>query len=257
MRLLKKKLLFCLASEVDFMKKAEGYGYKGYDWLYFRLSEYEKGSVRDAANRLVKSGEVDKIVRNNRSLFRLTGVGRDKLIKSMRPQGQRKQVWDRIWRVVIVEGIGDDGRSLEVKLKRLGYKRVSRAVYVTPFKVSEETKSLFLEGKWQNKAQVIESRRLIVGDDLRLARTLWHLEEIGQKYADFVSLSDRLLKLSRQNISLLRQSKFGFKAVFDRYFSLLNRDPGLPRKLLPPDWQADKAKELFFRLAEMTKTAKI
>jgi DNA-binding transcriptional regulator PaaX len=34
-------------------------------------------------------------------------------------------------------------------------------------------------------------------------------------------------------------------------------DPGLPKKLLPPDWQAEKAQELFLRLVELTKTLKL
>jgi len=134
---------------------------------------------------------------------------------------------------------------------------VSRGVYVTPLSVSEQTKQLFLQKKWLNKAQVIESRKLIVGDDLQMARRLWQLDQTAAGYSDFIKVAERLLKIGRKNIVLLRQSKTGFKEVFDRYFNLLMTDPGLPKKLLPPDWQADKAQELFLRLVELTKTAKL
>lgn len=257
MRVLKTKLLLALASEQDFLRKSEGYGYKSYEFLYFRLSEFEKGSVRDAAARLSREGTIDKIVRGNHVLFRLTGLGRERLLRQIQLYRGQRKVWDRIWRLVIVEGVGDKIRSLQGKLGALGYKRVSRGVYVTPLAVSEQTKQLFLKKEWLGKAQVIESRRLIVGDDLQLARQLWQLDQTASSYAEFVRVAERLLKLGRRNIVLLRQSKGGFKEVFDRYFGLLMSDPGLPKKLLPPDWQAEKAQELFLRLVELTKTLKL
>lgn len=257
MRALKTKLLFSLASEYDFLKKTEGYEYKSYGFLYFRLSEFEPGSVRDAAVRLTKSGSLDKITRGNQSFFRLTALGRERLLGQLAVYRGQRKVWDRIWRIVIVEGLGEDSRQVGAKLQALGYKRVARGVYVTPFFVSKETKDLFLANKWQEKAQVIESRRLVLGDNLKMARTLWRLDKVGAKYDDFIKLSDRLLKVSRKNIMLLQQSKGGFKEVFDRYFYLLLQDPGLPKKLLPPDWQSEKARELFSRLVVLAKTAGI
>lgn len=257
MRILKTKLLFALASEKDFFKRVEGYEYKPYSYLYFRLSEFESGSVRDAAIRLARSGMVDKIIRGNQSSFRLTGLGREKLLDQLAVYRGQRKVWDRIWRIVIVEGVGKKGRQIGRSLGGLGYKRIARGVYVAPFFVSQETKKLFLAKKWQEKAQIIESRKMILGDDLKMARTLWGLDKVSEKYSDFVRLGDRLLKISRRNIVLLQQSKGGFKEVFDKYFYLLLQDPGLPRKLLPPDWQADKAKELFDRLVVLAKTADI
>lgn len=257
MKLLKTKLLFALASEVDFLKKSEGYEHKGYKFLYFRLSEFEKGSIRDAAVRLSREGLVDKITRNRQVYFRLTGAGRDKLLEKLDIYRGQRQVWDRIWRIVVLKDVEGKSRALQIKLSELGYKRVSRGVYVTPLRVSDGTKKLFLEKQWLGKAQVIESRRLIVGDDLQMARSLWHLEKVGGEYADFVTKSERLLKFSRRNIMLLQQSKGGFKKIFNLYFSLLMGDPGLPKKLLPVDWPAEKAGELFARLALLAKTANI
>ena len=257
MRKLKQKLLFSLASEQDFFLKAEGYEYKSYQYLYYRLSEFEPGSVRDAAVRLAKTGAVDKIIRNNQARFRLTATGRDRWLKSLAISRGQKRAWDRIWRVVIVQGAGEDWRWLKRQLRGLGYRRVARGVYVTPLAVSDKTKELLIGKTWTNEVQAIESRRLIVGDDWQLARRLWKLDKIGEKYADFVISAERLLKMARRNLILLQQSKGGFKQAFDGYFRLLISDPGLPKKLLPTDWQADKAKELFLRLSQLAKTAGI
>ena len=250
MRQLKKKLLFCLNTGGE----SE---YQSYEFLYFRLAEYEPGSVRDAAIRLEKAGLVDKIVRNNQSYFRLTGLGREQLVRSLHLFRGQMSVWDRIWRLVIINDAQGRSRTLESNLKSLGYKRVTRGVYVTPFKVSESTKQLFLDHKWQNMAQIIESRRLVLGDDQQWARRLWKLDQTSTAYFEFVNFSERLLKLGRKNFSLLKQSKGGFKTALDKYFNLIVADPGLPKKLLPPDWQADEAKELFGRLVVLAKTAGI
>ncbi|MCG2691653.1 hypothetical protein L6272_02365 [Microgenomates group bacterium] len=250
MKLLKKKLLFCLDIGGDLE-------YQSYEFLYFRLAEYEPGSVRDAAIRLEKAGLVDKIVRNNQSYFRLTGLGKEQLVKSLNLSRGQQSVWDLIWRLVIVNDAQGQSRVLESGLRALGYKRVTRGVYVTPFKVSGPTKQLFLDHKWQNMAQIIESRRLVLGDDQQWARRLWKLDQTSTAYFEFVNFSERLLKMGRKNFSLLKQSKGGFKTALDKYFSLIVSDPGLPRKLLPPDWQAEEARELFNRLVVLAKTAGI
>lgn len=238
MKLLKKKLLFSLLTGAVTE-------YKSYTWLYYRLSEYRAGSIRDAAIRLEKVGLIDKINRGNRAFFRLTGMGAEQLKKEI-------NAWDKIWRLVI-----SNHKPLGRELKALGYKQLSRGTYICPFNVTAATKQLFLMPKYLNCGYLLESKRLIVGDDWQIAAKLWRLEEIGQKYADFVNLSSRLLKLSRQNFGLLNQAKGGFKTIFDQYFKLFLLDPGLPTALLPQNWQKEEADKLFVRLSQIAKTAGI
>ena len=257
MKILKTKLLFSLASEEDFLTKTEGYRYRSYRFLYYRLSEFENGSVRDAAARLTREGAIDKIIRNGQPFFRLTAVGREKLLKKIPIYKGQRKVWDRTWRMIVISGLEGQSRLVQRKLTDLGYQRIARGVYITPLAVTEATKQVFLDEKWTNQATIIESRRLVIGDDLRLARRLWKLDDLARKYADFVNFSQGLLKKARQNIILLQQSKGGYKQLFDIYFNLLLDDPGLPKRLLASDWQADKAKEMFLRLAEMAKTAAV
>ncbi|MCX6816253.1 MAG: hypothetical protein NTZ93_00025 [Candidatus Beckwithbacteria bacterium] len=244
MKLLKRKLLFCLKFEKD----SE---YKPYNFFYYRLSEYAQGSVRDAAVRLEKAGFLDKIIRNNQSFFRLTSMGRERF---KREGGS----WDKIWRVVVcLPAQAGDHNRLGGQLTALGYKRLSRGVFISPFGVTEATKQLFLQQNWQNSGLVMETKRLVVGDNRQLVRRLWNLDELGQKYSDFVNFASRLLKLGRQNFALLRQAKGGFKTCLDSYFSLFLADPGLPKALWLDDWQQEEAKGLFGRLSVLAKTAGI
>jgi len=253
MKLLKKKLLFCLTFDQPGLE----FAYHSYKYLYFRTSEYEPGSVRDAVNGLTQEGLVDKLKRNRRSWFRVTASGREVLLKSLGLKA-RQEPWDKHWRLLIItHKLGASLRPLQRDLQALGYRRLSRGVYLSGANVSEATRALLIKNHWLNQAVVIESRRVLGADDQQLARNLWHLESLGRQYDQFISLADRLLRLSRRNLVLLQQAKFGFKTVFDSYFKLLLSDPGLPKALLPPNWQAEASRELFFRLVELTKTAKI
>jgi phenylacetic acid degradation operon negative regulatory protein len=253
MKLLKKKLLFSLLND----QPGRDYQYHDYRFLYCRCSEFDRSSVRAAVNELTAAGLVDKLVRNRRSWFRLTALGRDVFLRGLPRFDFTGAGWDHRWRLVIVNRIGPVLKLLQRHLYRLGFKRFSRGVYVSPGAVAETVKTILLNHQWLNQVALVETRAFLSGDECQLARNLWHLEKIGEKYDHFITLSSRLLKQSRSNLLLLQQAKFGFKAVFDAYFNLTLIDPGLPKALLPPDWPAEQARSLFFRLVELAKTAQL
>ena len=253
MKYLKKKLLFSLGVQ----PLGGDLEYHAYQYLYYRTSEFEPGSVRNAVNELVGERLVDKLKRNQHSWFRITASGREVLLKNL-PSLARQEPWDKHWRlVIIVAKIGAFLRPLQRQLQLLGYRRLSRGVYVCAANISNVTRERLIQKHWLNQTIMIESRRLFGVDDQQLARNIWQLEPLGEEYDQFVTLSQRLLSSSRHNLVLLQQAKFGFKAVFDQYFKLLCHDPALPKALLPPNWAADAGRELFLRLVELAKTAKI
>lgn len=253
MKLLKKKLLFSLLAD----QPGQDYRYHSYAYLYFRASEFDRGSVRDAANELAAAGLVDRLRRNRRTLFRLTGLGREIFLKETGRSG-RGTAWDRLWRLVILTGgFGRALRPLQRQLSRLGFRRLSRGVYLSPGKVTEAAGEIFRRRGWANRVILAETGKVLGADNQQLARNLWQLEKLGLDYDKFITLASRLLRFSRSNLVLLQQSKLGFKAVFDAYFRLWLADPGLPKSLLPPDWPAEEAKSLFFRLVELCEAARL
>jgi phenylacetic acid degradation operon negative regulatory protein len=256
MKLLKKKVLFSLATESDFLQNNHNFSYHPYKYLYYRTSEFDPGSVRDAVNELVGQGAIDKITRNRQARLRLTALGHEIFLKNI-ARIASKQPWKGRWVIVAVNKVGSDLRPLQTQLKNLGFKRFSRGVYLSPLPVVDTTKEMIVKNNWFNRVFMIESRRLLSTDDWQLARNLWRLEKLGERYNQFITLADRLLRISRANLILLQQAKFGFKTVFDTYFKLISVDPGLPKALLPPDWKGDEARLLFYRLVELTKTAKL
>lgn len=283
MKLLKRLILFTLASEIDFFLKAEGFEYKPYKFLYERLANYKHSSIRDATLQLAETGEIDKIIKNGLSFFRLTARGRERLLSFFPISIGQKKVWDRIWRIAVISPVianfnsranrrlpptsrlrrirksantkelADKIRTLRHNLRKMGFKKLSRGVYLSPLPISKDIKEYLLKTDLFGLVTVIESRRLLIGDNAQLAWHIWGLEELVEKYNQVVKGIEKLLNNLKKQKKLSNQSKLQFSAILSDYFSLLETDPGLPKKLLPTDWPADFAHECFLKLVEKVK----
>ncbi len=260
MKLLKRKILFTLASEVDFFSPRVDFDYYPYLFLYWRLKSFKKSSIRDACLQLVKSGEVDKITRNQKVYFRLTSQGRSRLLSFFPISTGQKKVWDRVWRFVIfpkppISPLPPfDLRRLRQTLRRLGFKKLSRGVYLTPLPISGKLNELLLEKKFPAKITVIESRKLLLSDDKQLAKQTWPLEKMQKEYQNLITKQKSLLKRLKSQKGLNQQTKEQFSLILDNFFSLLEKDPGLPRKLLFDDWAAFQCQETLLKLTQMIKS---
>ena len=241
MKILKRKILLALSLPVDFFKKGEGFIYQPYNFLYFLL-RFQQGSIRDAIGQLTKSGEVGKIIRNNILYFRLTGVGRERLLSFFPISLGQSRVWDGKWKIFI-----GAPRAL---VTEFGLRSLAKGVYMTPMPVSSQVKDCLLRKNLLGKVIVIESRRILAGDNRHLAQKLWKLENLAKEYRSFISQCRRLLKRIKGQKGLKDRYKIKVVELFDEYFSLLSDDPGLPKKVLADDWPADFARETFLKFFE-------
>lgn len=252
MRLLKRKILFALASSIDYFNANEGFLYFPYKFLYFCLASYKKSSLRSACSQLLKLGELDKIQRNKNTYWRLTSKGRERLLSFFPQSISQRKVWDNTWRIVILSKIANsrENRRLKYIFKQLGLKKFSSGVYISPLAITQQLKYYLLKANFSAKIAVIESRKLILADDQQLARQIWPLDKISLSYKELITKINNLLKLLKNKKYNINQAKTLFSPIFDFYFSLLESDPGLPKKLLPSDWPAFLAKEKFIKLMQ-------
>lgn len=285
MKLLKRLILFILASEVDFFLNSEGYNYKPYEYLYWRFKGkngqgYQQSSIRDACLQLTDTGEIDKITRNEVPLFRLTSKGRDRLLSFFTISIGQKKVWDRMWRIAVIgsEELGgrsgirelgvrggprrrktEDGRykertkdlrKLKIELKKMGFRKLSRGIYLTPLPISARLREFLLSSNFTAQVAVIESRRLLIGDDKQLAKQIWSLEKLILDYNVLSRLIVKLLTGFKKGKTLINKDKINIFLIYKLYFTLLSEDPGLPKKLLPNDWPLDLVKNQFLELTQ-------
>lgn len=242
MKILKKKILLGLSFPNDFIETGSGFEYKAYIFLYFLLPDFRQGSIRDAIGQLKNSGEVDKIVRNKTSYFRLTGAGRERLLSLFKVSNR---VWKGKWRVVI----GVPGK-LRLKIEKMGFKKFSQGVFISTNPKLEEVKKILLENNLLGKVAFFETKNLISIDNRSLAKRLWTLDEVGEEYRHFINQCKNLLNKINKHKRLENRDKTLVVDIFNNYFSLLSKDPGLPKRVLPNDWPADPARKSFLSIFE-------
>jgi len=255
MKKLKQRILFCSAAETDFFKANLEFSYYPYSFFYWRLKQFKPSSLRDGVLQLVEANYLDKIIRNSTPLFRLTSRGRDQLLTFFPLSFGQKRVWDWIWRLALISSRqGKDNhlsqlRSLRKSLRELGFKKFSRGVYLTPLPVSKEVKQLAVDDLFKADIAVIESKKLLIGDSKQIAKKFWPVDQLVKDYLDLISKIKKMLKGLKKKKDLSNKEKNNFSLILNRLFTLLEKDPGLPKKVLPGDWPADQAKELFLKLA--------
>jgi phenylacetic acid degradation operon negative regulatory protein len=155
----------------------------------------------------------------------------------------RHKGWDGRWLLVTVPAPGND-RALRQRLRtRLGWAGLgspSPGLWVSPRTEREPGARRVLEqlgllaGSWSFVASAGR-----VGDERALARAAWDLDDVEQRYEDFLDLvARRRPRTDRQ--ALVAQVRLVQEW---RRFPLL--DPGLPRELLPPRWSGNRAAGVF------------
>lgn len=257
MKLLKKKILFTLSFGTDFFKTQQNFLYYNYDFLYQRLAIFRPSSIRVACGELIKNNNIDKIIKNETPFFRLTSRGREKLLSFfpfyLRPRGK----WDKTWRIVILKTAQGNQKSklrtLRTLLQDSGFRKFSRGVYLSPWPISEKIRVFLLEGAFSAKVAVIESKNFLFMDHEQITKEIWQLNSLMNGYYKLINQIRSLLRRKNGQNSLTLKEKREFSLISDSYFSLLTKDPGLPRKLLPADWPAKLAQEAFLSLTRLIK----
>jgi phenylacetic acid degradation operon negative regulatory protein len=253
MKALKRRLLFTLGHTGEVLLGKSDYVYFSLPELYWRMAPYAPVSVRQALGDLLGKKMANRVDRDGRVYYRLTSVGREYLFDFCNVPSSPMRVWDRGWRMVVVDdGVLKQGqvRWLRRQLRGLGFKPLSRGVWVTPQDVSYQIKKVLVKTKIAGGVVVLVTRRFIVGDDKAFAERVWSLEEMNNSYLEFVKQAEGLLRTVRGAKSLDDQLKRQFLLVFDRWYELLPLEPRLPKALLPGEWQFGEAGGVFGKLCD-------
>lgn len=266
---LKSLVLFILAIEADFLNPTkQSFAYHDYSYIYQRLDQFKKSSIRGAVLQLVEEGDIDKLTSSAKPSFRLTERGRSKLLQDFPLYQQQKKVWDRKWRIALIRG-GKRGRKpenrteritnlrdLRTGLRELGFRQFIRGVYLTPFPIEERLNEFLLENKFTPFVTVFVSDDLMVGDNKQLAFRLWNLESLIDQYQDLSKKVDKLIINIKGQNNLKGQVKKDFNFLIQKYYQVLKKDPGLPRQLLIDQWPGDTLQRKFLELTKLVEDFK-
>lgn len=193
--------------------------YYPYKHFYRAMLGYSPGSVRVLLNRLIKTGQIEKIIRNGESNFCLTSRG-IKDIKTMLALERGNPKWDGKWSILLA-------KNGQVKLQKFAFARLQSGVYISPFRIGGT--ELLVYG------YTIETKNISPVDNRKLANIVWTLDTVNNAYQACLTKTQQVTKNS-------------LGEVIVQYTSIVRRDPFLPSELLPKNWYFEKARERLVQL---------
>ena len=212
----------------------------------FRELGVEEKAVRQALMRTADDGWIESDRLGRRTRWRLSTAGRRLLsegtarIYSFRGPPED---WDGQWLLLTV-AVPENSRALRAKLRTqlgwAGFGELPQGLWIRPRLSDLDEIRRVLDGLGlHGAAHSFVARSGELGTDRDLVRQAWDLDEIEQRYEDFL---DQVAPIRPRSDLQALLSQIRLVQEWRR-FPLL--DPGLPRELLPRTWSGARAAALF------------
>ena len=241
-----KRLLLILAILGDIFEDladAGGLMSFSYQQIYgYVPRKYKKSNFEAAIRKAMKVGSIERVVRKGQPCLKLMSRGKNRLAHYFPLLKFQKGRWDRKWRIVFFDIEEKNRKTRELfrrKLYELGFGKLQKSVYVSPFPIEEGMRE-FIEscGLKQSVYLVISSRLFGVGER-SLVRKVWALDKINMEYKKI------LRRLQEKEIS-----KSEAREIKLLYLEILTIDPFLPKELLPKDWLREEVERKIRQLRD-------
>lgn len=247
-RQLKKSLLFLLSNLADI------YSEVSLATFYRRLydPEYRPQSITETLSRLVKIGNIKKEIVVGEAVLKITSKGKKLLDEAIPLAKLAERKWDGVWRIVIFD-ISEKQKHIRnmvrKKLKKLGFGKWQKSVYLTPHSVTKEINEFFQVKNLFPRCVCLEASQTGIGDDKKLAAYVFKLNDLNKAYLD---LKKEVGEITTQVKKKKLTKKEAFKKLrlfFGEYHNLILNDPFLPKELLPELWRRERTVPLHAKLS--------
>lgn len=207
--------------------------------LYGGVPErWKRHNFERVARRLLKTGDIEKVISHGKPVLKLTSVGREKWSREFPLFELSQKRWDRWWRMVafdIPNKLKGRRTSLREKLKDFGMGKLQESLYITPYDFGDDLREFIETHELSPYVEVFEARHTFGSDPQTLAWRVWQLDKLEERYSKFWQLLEK-------NQSFTSNDRLKFQTQFEQ---ILLSDPLLPRELLLKDWIGYKVRKLF------------
>lgn len=196
---------------------------------------YKPKNYTQTVWRMLRTGDIKRVIKKGKPYLRLASKGKRVLKRDYSLERWQRRPWKGKWCLVIFD-IEEKQRSLRESLRRrlhdLGFGQLQRSIYITPFDLEEDMAEFLETSNLLGRAFVLSCQHRLMGDPRKLAKRVWSLDKINEKYKD---VSRKIKKgISQNKIQLVNQAK-------QEFLTVIKEDPFLPLELLPDDWLGEKA----------------
>lgn len=198
----------------------------GYKQMYgFVPGRYARRNFYQAVWRSLKTGDIEKVVKNNRQYLILTTSGKEKVGREF-PLTKFSRKWNKKW-VILIFDIEEKSRKLRDrlrnKLRNIGFGMLQESAWITPLPIAGELMDFIKNNNLTNYVFVLEVAGILLGDPKELARRVWHfdkLEEIKIGLGEEKEKIDNSLKLindraDNRDLSDIKNKK-NLEKIYDR-----------------------------------------
>ena len=183
-------LLLMLAGVGDLFEEVRdpaGIASFAYKEMYgFVPKQYIRHNFYQAVSRSLKTGDIEKVIKNGRAYIRLTMTGKSKIHRDFPIIGFSRK-WNRKW-VIIIFDIEEKSRNsrdvLRNKLKNIGFGMLQKSVWITPLPIAKDMMEFVNNNGLGEHSFILEVSDVILGDPKELARKIWHLDKIEERQID-------------------------------------------------------------------------
>ncbi|MCL5090630.1 MAG: hypothetical protein M1514_01325 [Patescibacteria group bacterium] len=244
-------LFLALAGIGDFydeIKDPFGNIANGYEALYGYIPKrYRRKQYYQTVYHSLKTGDIEKVIKNNVPCLRLTSSGKEKIQRQFSFLRFQKQKWDGKWRLVIFdikERYRKDRDLLRIKLKELGFGMIQESVWLSPYDFLIDFREYIKSIGLDESVYALEVNDLLAGNPKSLAERVWNLEKINDKYTNLYQELTKIHGRVKLSTSKEEEKENERGRLREQYLEILKEDPCLPKELLPDDWLGDKVKML-------------
>ncbi|MEI2665216.1 phenylacetic acid degradation operon negative regulatory protein PaaX [Rossellomorea sp. LJF3] len=210
-------------------------------------------AVRAAISRMNKQGWVQAEKQGNKSYYSLTERGEVRMEEAANRIFKLKpEQWDGKWRILMYS-IPEEIRSIRDELRKelvwSGFGTLSTSTWISPNNLEKQVQSLI--GKYDIKEYVdfFIAEHKGPNENQRLIEKSWDLNEINDRYQEFISRYSQQYMIDKSKISKGQMSDAECfverTKLVHEYRKFLFVDPGLPEELLPEKWLGAHAATLF------------
>ncbi|MHC3033561.1 PaaX family transcriptional regulator [Acinetobacter nosocomialis] len=217
------------------------------------LFGFNDRAVRTSVFRLVKNDWLcsDKIGRT--SFYRITDSSRSTYLQAeQRIYNDQMKEWDHYWDLILMSSLDTENKALLKKeLEWLGFANISTNLMAYPGCNRIELQRLLVDLNMSEQVVVFKAETLQLFNNSvdtigRMLRTNWPIDELRQRYLQFLDIFREIgVLLMQENEQLEPVQAFQIRTLLIHYYRrILLKDPALPLELMPTDWPAISARTL-------------
>ncbi|EXS79334.1 paaX-like family protein [Acinetobacter baumannii 45002_6] len=217
------------------------------------LFGFNDRAVRTSVFRLVKNDWLcsDKIGRT--IFYRITDSSRSTYLQAeQRIYNDQMKEWDHYWDLILMSSLDTENKALLKKeLEWLGFANISTNLMAYPGCNRIELQRLLVDLNMSEQVVVFKAETLQLFNNSvdtigRMLRTNWPIDELRQRYLQFLDIFREIgVLLMQENEQLEPVQAFQIRTLLIHYYRrILLKDPALPLELLPTDWPAISARTL-------------